>query len=619
MSCPEVSKEFESLLNYIKKVRGFDFTGYKRSSLTRRVRKRMQAQGIEKFTEYQDYLEVHPQEFIELFNTILINVTGFFRDPDTWDYIREEIIPRIAKSPDQPIRVWSAGCASGQEAYTLAMVLAESLGISAFKQRVKIYATDLDEQALNQARHGIYSASEVSNIPPELLERYFQCNENSYVFRKDLRRSVIFGRHNLVQDAPISRIDFLVCRNTLMYFNAEAQGKIIARYHFALNDNGFLLLGKAEMLLNHGNSFIPIDLKRKIFSRCSGGVPRNRQPLTEAWEEGERSDYLNRQFHLRDEAFDSSPVAQLVVEREGTLFLINERARELFGLTSQDLNRPLQDLELSYRPLELRSCIEQSYQEKRTITIRDFEWAMDNNESLFFNVSILPLVDVGGTVLGALIVFSDVTRAKQLQKELEHANQEIEIAYEELQSTNEELETTNEELQSSNEELETTNEELQSTNEELETMNEELQSSNDELQSLNDELQTRTEELNSVNSFLASILASLQSGVVVVDRELRVLVWNEKAEDLWGVRLAETRNQYLLNLDIGLPVEQLLQPLRTCLLAGAFETVEITLPSVNRRGRSLDCRVACTPLLDLSGEIQGAILFMDGTEKADGL
>ncbi len=615
MSRPEQNREFESLLTYIKTVRGFDFTGYKRSSLTRRVHKRMQVLGIEEFSDYQDYLQVHPQEFIDLFNTILINVTGFFRDRDTWDYLSREIIPKIAEDGEQTIRVWSAGCASGQEAYTLAIVLAEFLDINVFKERVKIYATDLDEEALNQARQGVYSSREVNTIPPELLKRYFDHSENSYVFRKDLRRSVIFGRHNLIGDAPISRIDLLVCRNTLMYFNAEAQGKIISRFHFALNDKGFLLLGKAEMLLNHSNSFTAINLKKRVFCRSARGSPRNRIPLEATWTENNPSDYLTRHFRLRDAAFDSNPVAHLVIEREGKLSLVNERARELFGLTLEDLNRPLQDLELSYRPLELRSCIAQSYQERRTIIISEVEWTRENNESLFFDVSICPLLDLTSTLLGTSIVFTDVTRAKQLQKELEHANQEIEIAYEELQSTNEELETTNEELQSSNEELETTNEELQSTNEELETMNEELQSSNEELQTLNEELHIRTEELNSVNTFLASILASLRFGVVVVDRDLRVLVWNDKAEDMWGLRGSETRNQYLLNLDIGLPVEQLLQPLRTCLLAGAFETVQITLPAVNRRGRSINCQINCTPLLDPLQMIQGAIVFMEEQER----
>jgi two-component system CheB/CheR fusion protein len=229
-------------------------------------------------------------------------------------------------------------------------------------------------------------------------------------------------------------------------------------------------------------------------------------------------------------------------------------------------------------------------------------------------VQVQPLVDPEGAVLGVSINFSDVTRYQRLQNELETSNQELEMAYEELQSTNEELETTNEELQSSNEELETTNEELQSTNEELETMNEELQSTNEELQTVNEELQKRGEELNQSNAFLESILTSLRGGVVVVDRDLGVQIWNHKAEDLWGLRSNEALEQNFLNLDIGLPVEQLRQPMRVCLAGDDRGATEVLLPAINRRGRSIQCRVTCTPLTGSEAQIQGVILLMEEIE-----
>lgn len=263
----EADADFEALIDYIKRHRGFDFTGYKRSSLMRRVRKRMQELDLEDFSDYMDRLEVAPEEFVHLFNTILINVTSFFRDRAIWDYLTTEIIPRIAarKESTESIRIWSAGCASGQEAYTLAISVAEALGVEQLRQRVKIYATDVDEEALNQARHAIFNDRQASSVPPEMLELYFESYNGVYIFRKDLRRSVIFGRHDLLQDAPISRIDLLLCRNTLMYFNAETQSRIIARFHFALNDGGFLVLGKAEMLLSHSDSFTPIDIEGTNF------------------------------------------------------------------------------------------------------------------------------------------------------------------------------------------------------------------------------------------------------------------------------------------------------------------------------------------------------------------
>src|SRR3954469_5205437 len=234
------SDSLERLLTHLKGTRGFDFTGYKRTSLERRIRKRMEAIGVPDFDEYLEYLEVHQDEFPALFDTILINVTGFFRDPPAWEYYRTEVIPRLLETlgPSEPIRVWSAGCAAGQEPYTLAMVLAEALGTEAYLERVKIYGTEVDEDALNHARQASYSTAEVETIPPPLLERYFEQGDQRFSFRKDLRRALIFGRNDLTQDAPISRIDLLTCRNTLMYFNAETQARILNLFHFALNPWG---------------------------------------------------------------------------------------------------------------------------------------------------------------------------------------------------------------------------------------------------------------------------------------------------------------------------------------------------------------------------------------------
>jgi two-component system CheB/CheR fusion protein len=255
------------------------------------------------------------------------------------------------------------------------------------------------------------------------------------------------------------------------------------------------------------------------------------------------------------------------------------------------------------------------------VTLSNVEW-QTTRELIYLDVQITPLIDPSDNILGVSVSFTDVTRYKRLQEELEHSNQELEMAYEELQSTNEELETTNEELQSSNEELETTNEELQSTNEELETMNEELQSTNEELQTVNEELQRRSEELNQSNAFLESILRSLKGGVVVVDRDLRVQIWNHKAEDLWGVRPEEASGQNFLNLDIGLPVEMLCQPIRDCLFGLSEGAIDLMLTSVNRRGRSMKCYVTCTPLVTSAGAIQGVILLMeewknDGTDSQE--
>jgi two-component system CheB/CheR fusion protein len=609
---------FEELLEFLRRSRGFDFTGYKRSSLMRRVRRQMFSQQIETFSDYLDYLQVHPEEFAPLFNTILINVTAFFRDTSAWKYLQTETIPRLLNSKPEKayIRVWSAGCASGEEAYTLAMVLAEVMGIEKFRQRVKIYATDVDEEVLDQARHATYSEKKLQPIASELREKYFESMGDRYVFRPDLRRQVIFGRHDLVQDAPISRLDLLVCRNTLMYFNSETQVKILDRFRFALNDTGVLFLGKAEMLLTHTNLFTPISLQQRIF-HC---VPKNNRrerffPYPQMVED-ETGIHLTQHLRLREAAFDALPFAQLVVDYQGNLMLANEQARAMFGINILDQGRPLQDLEISYRPLELRSPIEQAYRERIPILVTDVIRNLRDEQVQYLDVYIVPLEDSDREIIGVSITFNDMTRCQDLQAALQQTNQELETANEELQSSNEELETTNEELQSTNEELETTNEELQSANEELETINEELHSTNEELQTINEELRQRTNDLNQANAFLNSILASLQAGVMVIDRQFNILSWNEEAENLWGLRREEVRNQSLFSLDIGLPVERLREPIRNC-LAGVTQRQEMVIEAINRRGRRIQCHISYNPLLGFDRERTGVILLMKESQADD--
>jgi two-component system CheB/CheR fusion protein len=611
-----VDPHFEALLAYLKESRGFDFTGYKRSSLMRRVNRRMAVIGIgDDYGEYVDHLQVHPDEFTDLFNTILINVTGFFRDPEAWAFLRTELLePMIAARPaGSPIRIWSAGCASGEEAYTIAMVLADILGAEEFRDRVKIYATDVDAEQLGEARQAIYGEREMQAVPPEFVERYFEAADDKWSFRKDLRRSVIFGRNDLVQDAPISRIDLLICRNTLMYFNAETQAKILQRLHFALVEGGLLFLGKAEMLLSHGTLFGPIDLKRRIFRR----VPRQSLPAGLSFPEAEpvTAPAVLGLDGLRDEAFAASPTAQLVLTPDGQVALTNRQLEMLFGVSSRDIGRPFRDLDVSFRPVELRKYVEQAQLERRALHITDIEHRRSAGENINLEIQVSPLTGTEGSLLGVNLIFQDVTAARRLHAELEVANQQLEAAYEELQSTNEELETTNEELQSTVEELETTNEELQSTNEELETMNEELQSTNDELQSINDQLQASSVLLDDANAFLETVLTSLQAGVAVVDSDLRIRSWNRRAEDLWGLRSGEVVGQHLLNLDIGLPFEQL-RPLLRAASGPEGQPGEITLEAVNRRGRTIKVRVACSPLhaATKSPHNEGAIVVMESAE-----
>jgi two-component system CheB/CheR fusion protein len=605
---PPLDPKFEALLEYLRRNRGFDFTGYKRSSLVRRVQKRMSELALADFAEYIDYLEVHPGEFNILFNTMLINVTAFFRDRDAWDYLEQDIIPRIiaATAPDEPIRVWSAGCASGQEAYTIAIILCEALGSADFHKRVKIYATDIDEEALAHARQATYTAEDLQNMNSQLVDKYFSPSNGKFVFRSEFRRSVIYGRHDLVQDAPISQLNLLICRNTLMYLNAETQARIIARMHFALKPSGFLFLGKAEMLLSHASMFAQVDLQHRVFSKVTKSNLRDRLLIMAQVGDPHSTSYLNKYASLRDLSLEHMVHANLTVDGQGNLSMANERARALFAVNLADIGRPFQDLEISYRPVEIRSLIEQCCREKRTVKVSRVARPLPGTVQLF-DVLVSPLNSNGHGTVGVSIAFEDVTEFHRLYDDLQSTHEELETTNEELQSTNEELETTNEELQSTNEELETTNEELQSTNEELETTNEELQSTNEALQATSEELRVLSEEVFNKNIFLDAILSSMNSGVIVVDGRSQIRAWNQRSEDLWGLRADEVIGSTIDQLDIGLPTKEINALVREKL---SNEPAELSLQCVNRRGRTIHCTVKVTPLSGSDGET-GSVIFIE--------
>ncbi len=398
---------FNALLDYLNRSRGLDFGSYKRATLSRRIHRRMRTVAVRSYAAYIDFLEVRPDEFPQLFNTILINVTGFFRDPPVWDFVRTLVTSRLAEregKPQQPLRVWCAGCASGEEPYTIAIILAEILGATAYAERVKIYATDVDDEALAQARLATYSARVVDSVPEALRDKYFTRLGGDFLLSKEIRRGVIFGRHDLVQDAPISRIDLLSCRNTLMYFNAGAQTRILRRLKFALNEDGAFLLGKAEMLLTHADLFTPIDLQLRFFERTKKRM----------------RDRMVPQDHPGVVANDVS---------------VDDRSR------------------LSYRPAELRSSLGRVKKERRPIHLHEVERSFEGGVKTYLDIELIPLLGDGGVVLGIQITFTDITDAHRLHAALRQTNLELESAHEEQQSANEELQTMNDELRQRGEEL----------------------------------------------------------------------------------------------------------------------------------------------------------------------
>src|SRR5215471_16836383 len=581
----ETDSTLEDLLVFIRDARGFDFTGYKRSSLARRIRKRMHEAGSSDYVAYRDLLESNTEEFGHLFNTILINVTGFFRDTETWTFLQREVMTELLADidPEREIRVWSAGCASGEEAYSLAIAFSEALGLEESAKRVKIYGTDVDEEALRDARVGLYSAKALEGLPAELRGKYFEQNGTQFAFRPDLRRRVIFGRHDITRDAPISRLELLVCRNTLMYFNVETQSQVIDRFHFALREGGYLFLGKAEMLLSDGERFEVVSMRQRIFRRRPGAaVPRYQSlPIRlDALGTPEMRE-VGRKRQLRDLALEAAPFAAIGVDADGNVIMINGQMRNMFGITSRDIGRQFHDLEISYRPVELRSLIERAYAEHRTVRVGAVERQTGPGESQFLDIHIQPLWASDGLSAGVVLMFIDTSITTRLQLEVKRNREELDTAHEELQSTNEELETTNEELQSGNEELET----------------------------MNEEMRVRTAELDEARTFLEGVLSSVAAGVVVLDSDLTVRSWNKGAEELWGLRAEEVSNQPFFQLDFGLPTGEVRGIVNEC-LKSSRRTGPIQVAAINRIGRGITCIVSCSPLKGNS-DGEGAVLLME--------
>jgi two-component system CheB/CheR fusion protein len=579
----------------------------------------MEEVGIAGFGAYHAFLEAHAGEFPQLLNTVLINVTSFFRDAEAWDALRTEVVPRLLAraSGEGQQRIWSVGCATGEEPYSLAMAFAEAVGPE-FCNRLKIYATDLDEDALRIARHATYAPRDVDGVPPELLAKYFDRTPNHYVFQRELRKCVIFGRHNVVHDAPIIRIDLLVCRNVLIYLETETQNQVLPRLHYALAEDGLMFLGKAETQLARSQLFEPLDLKHRIFRKVPQSWRRTIGGSMTLGSNGAGPPVLRLpvlQQRLLEALADSAAQSYLAVNEEGLLVFANPAARRLLEVGEADLGRPFQDLAISYRPAELRSRIDEASRTGRSVRLEHQEYHRSQGETMRLSIEVTPLFAIDGQQFATLICFSDTTRQWVMQQELQAAQESLETTVEELQSANEELETTNEELQSTNEELETTNEELQSTNEELETMNEELRSANDQLESVNKEMRRRQEEASRYRRYADGVLRSMDAGIVVVDANRHVLSWNRWNEGVWGLRAEEVQGQSIFGLDIGLPLERLRDSLER-VLTGAIDHSETVLAAVDRRGRSLSCRVRISPLVYETQAAQGVVLIVEDVTEA---
>ncbi|HYO55882.1 CheR family methyltransferase, partial [Archangium sp.] len=483
-SRPHRDSELEAILEKVRQMRNFDFRNYKRATLQRRIERRMAATGCRTRADYLALLDSDPGEVNVLISSMLIKLTTFFRDKEVWTTL-ETVIQELMKQrqPAEELRIWSAGCATGEEAYSIAIAAAEALGPGHPGPELKVFGTDVDESAIAFARRGVYSAKQLENCSKERLARWFVPSGGGYAVRKEIRRTVVFGVNNLVSDAPVSRIDIILCRNVFIYLDAELQKRVLARFHFALRPHGVLVLGRSELIPFAARLFEPIDFSLRIYRKTNRLdaplAPRERMESLleqEAVLHAKEDVAARKSSRMLRDIIDSQPYPLIATDANGTITIWSQAATQLWGRNEAEvLGKKLAPLGLPGLSQEL--LVEQSARVRAgrsELETADAVMDRPGQDSLVLRAQVVPLKGTWGEARGLLYLAHDITALRGLEANLQRTNEELQAlnlrlrtSIEELRSANEELETNNEELQSANEYLQTTNEELQSTNEEL--------------------------------------------------------------------------------------------------------------------------------------------------------
>jgi two-component system CheB/CheR fusion protein len=589
---PEEKTEdvLRNILEQVSRQASIDFRPYKTTTILRRIGRRMTITHNRTMSDYLEYLKTHPEEVGELVKAFLINVTQFFRDAEAFTYLRREILPDLivkARARDRVLRFWAAGCATGEEPYSLAMLITEMLGEELSDWSVKIFATDLDEAAISFARRGVYTENLLKGLAAEYSSRFFEHTEHGYHIAKALRQMVIFGQQDLSRSAPFPRIDLVLCRNVLIYFTPELQEYVLNQFAYSLSNGGYLFLGKAETV-RPVQSFYELVNKRWKVYRCIGNaLPSARRPNSSelriqrvehhgssipARGDGQQQSDQGHQHALPAQDVGQLrrfnelllrflPIGVVVIDRSYRVLTANSTARRLLGLrdaaTEQDFLHAIRGIPYA----EVRNAIDTVFRERNVVALPEVELAINTGGSgrfIYLSIAVMQL-ETDTPELATLSV-TDVTEQVQSKRQLEATqaeqnkltqelsstnkrlndmNKELLDANEELQVANEELMLTHEELQASIEEFETTNEELQATNEELETNNEELQATNEELETTNDELRARTGELQEATILLESERGHLAEMVELAPFYIMVLRGQNLIVEAYNPRYAQ--------------------------------------------------------------------------------
>lgn len=549
--------DFSKIIKYLKKELGADFTQYKMSTIQRRVEKRLSSLKINTLAEYYQHIQDHPAELAILSQNMLVSVTSFFRDREAFEAIAkvlENII--FEKKTGEELRIWCAGCATGEEPYSLSFMINDILERTGKVLSLKIFATDLDHEALAQARAGQYTTEDVKDLSRNVIDKYFDHNENGFEVKKIIRDSIVFARQDLIQNPPFVRLDFISCRNVLIYFDANLQGRVFEIFHYALKPQGYLFLGKSESVNN--SLFETVDRKEKIFRRVN---VISKLTYSGRYTVGSHHQAtLAKKRSLESSIAETAPLlilkqfglSGIVIDEDSSILHIIGDVSDYISLPAGQADFRLNNILNKNATIEFSILLKKSLKENKVIKSRPYR--LDQNQEKSFSFAVQPLQKDSDEPSRQLYLVTFEPRKSildELPKEVHHESSNLEskrlielehevaITKENLQTVIEELEISNEELQSLNEELSSTNEELQASNEELETTNEELQSTNEELMTLNEELSVKSSELRSAYTSLDNIQTSISFPMLVIDNEKRVLRYNPSANFIFNLSVSD--------------------------------------------------------------------------------
>ena len=628
---PASSAAIQRILTSVRSLSGVDFSHYKESTIKRRIRRRMILRGIDELEKYAALVRGDNQEAQNLYEDILINVTEFFRDQESYRAIVKLVFPRMLqerKDSDRQVRLWVPGCSTGEEAYSLAIVLLEYLGDKAEERPIQLFATDISESALAKARAGIYPASIAQTISPERLRRFFVKSDSAYQINKRVRDFCIFARHNLTKDPPFSRLDLISCRNVLIYLGSVLQERVIPMFHYGLKPNGYLVLGAAESVGPHPDLFQLMDKKNKIYqrrptaapARMAGGFSLER--VTSERPEPRFKPEVTSEYDIQREAdrlvMNKYAPPGVVVDDELNILQFRGQTSQFLAPVSGTASLNLLRMLKEGLAIEVKNAMSKA--RKENAPVRRDGLRFQNDVSLQTSVEVIPFKRGAGRERRYLILFEPARvepeakprkgkrrsqREVRINEENQDLRRELSGTKEYLQSIIEDQEAAQEELRSASEEIQSSNEELQSTNEELETAKEELQSTNEELNTVNEEMQNRNMQLAQLGSDLVNLLANVNIPILVLGNDLRIRRFTPVAERALNLIAADVgRPIHDINLRIQVPdCEKVLRDVMDNLAARALEVAD-------SEGRKYSLRIR--PYRTEDNKIDGLVMvFID--------